>query len=392
MFCSVFQPIFGLPWHRPVGYEALLRRTSVDGGISVPSELERPQGSAEFSVLDRRTHRLHLASAAKTLPSNKWLFLNIAASTISRPGYAKQLASYVRTAGLCVSQIVLELLEAQGAEIDLHQHITDFRSEGFLIALDDFGVGYSNLARLIRLRPDIVKLDRSLLTTEADGGHLLGYIVRLLHEKGILIVAEGVETSADLGLLVKHGVDFAQGYFLGRPHVAVAPDSSAFEKIQAAYEISAKEQSEPGALEAYGSFLRSAALDLATGQSLQKSCGKLAAMPNCIGCFELDSDGSQVGTTLRGAAATSPIKHFVPIENLGPGRWDNREYFRRAFMSPGTVALSRPRPTIFGGQTCVTLGIVVQTPSGMRLLGIDIKYPLASTRSERSVAANISTL
>jgi EAL domain-containing protein (putative c-di-GMP-specific phosphodiesterase class I) len=96
--------------------------------------------------------------------------------------------------------------------------LAPLRSRGVGIALDDFGIGHSSLTQLKRLHASEVKLDRSLVaagTPEAE--RKMAEVIEVAHEAGIRVVAEGIETDADLALVRRLGCDRGQGYLLGRP-------------------------------------------------------------------------------------------------------------------------------------------------------------------------------
>jgi EAL domain-containing protein (putative c-di-GMP-specific phosphodiesterase class I) len=91
---------------------------------------------------------------------------------------------------------------------------------GFRVALDDFGTGYSSLSYLTRLRPDVLKLDRSLVADidhDASARTVVIGIVALAKALNIRVVAEGVEREAQFGLLAGMGCEMMQGFLLGRP-------------------------------------------------------------------------------------------------------------------------------------------------------------------------------
>jgi EAL domain-containing protein (putative c-di-GMP-specific phosphodiesterase class I) len=225
-FRSAFQPIVSLPLKRTVGCEGLLREITPNGTTRTPPEFTGPLRADLIRHIDPESHRLHFASAARVLEGDQWLFVNITAVTIQRPEYARELAAIACDAGLPPHRVVLEIHESGGAEETLPASVDRFREEDFLIALDDFGVGHSNLTRLIHLRPDIVKLDRSLNEPASDNTLLLAQLVKLLHDRGALVVAEGVETHTQLSAAIHANVDFAQGFLLGHPRVVVADDES----------------------------------------------------------------------------------------------------------------------------------------------------------------------
>jgi EAL domain-containing protein (putative c-di-GMP-specific phosphodiesterase class I) len=99
--------------------------------------------------------------------------------------------------------------------------LEEVRGKGVKMAVDDFGAGYSNLLYLAALSPEIVKLDRNLvsgLQNDARKQSIVRTMVRLCHELGARVIAEGIETTGELDAVVACGVDFGQGYLIGRPH------------------------------------------------------------------------------------------------------------------------------------------------------------------------------
>ena len=101
--------------------------------------------------------------------------------------------------------------------------IGDYRARGALVAIDDWGRGYSNVERIMRLRPEVVKLDRSLLGELEDEcrQESLRTLVGWARSMGARVCAEGVETSEQWRLLRELGVDLGQGYYFGRPTIGV---------------------------------------------------------------------------------------------------------------------------------------------------------------------------
>jgi EAL domain-containing protein (putative c-di-GMP-specific phosphodiesterase class I) len=120
------------------------------------------------------------------------------------------------------SRVVLEITErASVSEIkDLSTRIQRLRDLGFRIAVDDLGAGYAGLTSFAQLRPDIVKIDMSLIRDvdkEPTKERLVRSLSDLCREMKILAVCEGVETVSELETLLRVGCDFFQGYHFARP-------------------------------------------------------------------------------------------------------------------------------------------------------------------------------
>jgi EAL domain-containing protein (putative c-di-GMP-specific phosphodiesterase class I) len=247
--CSAFQPIFGLRFGDFAGTEALLRAYLNDGAQISPPAMFARRSATEATSLDKLCHRTHLHNAANALQSGERLFLNFRPETLLVAGYADELVQTVRRAELSPGQVVIEVVESGGSLHRLADAVEEFRGHGFQIALDDFGVGLSNIDRLIRLAPDVVKLDRSLLVSAMQNSRaalVFSKLVGLLHEAQSAVVVEGVETQADLDFTVAVQADMAQGFYLARPASLRMPYGHANSVIDDAHRRSVQ----PGCCEA----------------------------------------------------------------------------------------------------------------------------------------------
>jgi diguanylate cyclase (GGDEF)-like protein len=228
-----YQPIFRADG-RLHGYEALARWTYA--GETVPPAVFLPiardlgyTALVDEAVLDRALRE----SAA--WPDGLLLAVNLDGKTLADPRFAERVLRNLADMRLDPHRLVIEILESNLIEHDQPAMTTlaTLRGRGIRIAVDDFGAGYASLARLHALRPDIVKIDRSLVQAhedEPDGTALLRGIAGLARQLGALVVAEGIETQHHLASAVAAGCDAVQGYLLGRPalgHPAGEPSPDA---------------------------------------------------------------------------------------------------------------------------------------------------------------------
>ncbi len=151
--------------------------------------------------------------------------VNMARSDFYQPDLLDFLKGLLLTYGLAPEQLHLEVLERAYVQDSAHlcQVLTDLRRHGFVIEMDDFGVGESSLAMLADMPIDIIKLDRQfLLTAEQNPSHIevIRCIIQLAEKLNIDIIAEGVETPQQAELLRSLGCGHAQGYLYGRPEPA----------------------------------------------------------------------------------------------------------------------------------------------------------------------------
>ena len=212
------------------GYEFLLRGIEPTGNVVGPDRLfGAARNPSLLFQLDRHA-RLKAVESAVSFNLDCCLFINFVPSAIYDPSACLQTTvRAIELHGIRHEQVVFEVVESEAYEDFRHlKSIVDFyRQHGFRIALDDFGSGFNNLTTLLSLRPDFIKLDKSL-TSGVLHDHLhqdiVGRMIELAHAAGIEIVAEGVETIDSLNLLRELGSDLFQGYLFGKP--AATPEAT----------------------------------------------------------------------------------------------------------------------------------------------------------------------
>ncbi|CAN5742638.1 hypothetical protein BH11MYX3_BH11MYX3_05790 [soil metagenome] len=217
------QPIVEPATKRIYAYEALLRTDE--------ESLKRPDLLlAAAERLDRihelgRTVRAAVARAAVDAPDDALLFVNVHGLELTDD----QMFSADSPLAALAPRVVLEITERIGIDpIAGPAQISALRKLGYRIAVDDLGAGYSALAALATLEPEIVKLDMSLirdLERHPTKRRVVGAIGTLCRELGSRVVAEGVETRAERDAVLSAGVDLVQGYLFARPTRGFAPVS-----------------------------------------------------------------------------------------------------------------------------------------------------------------------
>ncbi len=151
------------------------------------------------------------------------VFLNVHPHVLSDANYRsgetlRQLHRY----GLKPEQVVFEITEKQaiGDFEAFEQVLSYYRNQGFRIAIDDIGSGYSSLKTIVSLKPEFIKLDRSLIQhidTRSDQQHMVKLLQDLARSTGTHIIAEGIERPEELLFLQQQRITYGQGYALGRP-------------------------------------------------------------------------------------------------------------------------------------------------------------------------------
>jgi len=369
---SHFQPIFSLTHHRVIGHEALLRATALESGVALPPMqlFAGADGDAARVALDRAALMQHLAAYARR-EADEWLFLNMHPRSLAWPGGAgiRDIADALAAHDLRPGQVVIEVLESSlPDDPDFDRRIEELRELGCLVSLDDFGAGHSNFDRVFRLRPEIVKLDRSVVARAEGDAHarrIAAQMVSLLHECGCLVLMEGIETDEGAYTALRCDVDFVQGYHFGRPAAGLAGITGLhalrtawdrFDRQSASDDRLWQEQMSP-----YKQSIELASVLLAGGASLEESCRRFLSQPGAQMCYLLDRQGRQVvGNAFRDDRASSVLERherFAPLHDTRHARWSRRAYFRNAEASPNFAQVTRPYMTLQGSSMCVTVSI-----------------------------------
>jgi EAL domain-containing protein (putative c-di-GMP-specific phosphodiesterase class I) len=211
----VYQPVVDLDRAEIVGYEALARFG--DAGLRTPGPYFAAAERAGRGI-ELEAHLLGQALAARdTVPAGCFLAVNVSPGRLGNP----VLAALLRNAG-DLSGLVLELTEHVPVDnlTALRRRIDGLRDRGALLALDDTGAGWSGLRQVAELHPDIVKLDRSLVSDvdqDVVKQGLIELVGQFVSRLGSRLLVDGVERTGELDAVNRLGVPLAQGWLLGRP-------------------------------------------------------------------------------------------------------------------------------------------------------------------------------
>lgn len=219
---TLFQPIVSLKTAQIVGYEALSRGPQTSP-LHSPAQLFT--AASTYSLLDEleKICRQQALSTAATYQLKNTIFININPETIKHPLFQASLSkSSITEMNHRPEQIVFEITERTAIDDfkSFRNSINYYRRQGFTIAIDDTGAGYSSLQSIAELNPDYIKIDRSIVE-EIDKNPIKQALLTAMLEcaKSIkaYVIAEGIETKDELTVLIKLGVDYGQGFLLARP-------------------------------------------------------------------------------------------------------------------------------------------------------------------------------
>jgi len=225
----VYQPIYSVADKAFVSAEALVRlRDTTTLGFISPDEFIP---IAEKRGMIMKLGELVFEKVCRFAKENdlqgfgiKYIEVNLSGIQCIDYMLPAQLQSIMKKYKISPSFINLEITETAAIESGdmLKKNMNKLRGMGCSFSMDDFGTGYSNLSQMVAVNYDLVKIDKSLIWPcfEENGEKalvILENIVNMLLQLGVKIVAEGVETVAQLNKLTMLGVDYMQGYFYSKP-------------------------------------------------------------------------------------------------------------------------------------------------------------------------------
>ncbi|MGO4510128.1 EAL domain-containing protein [Bradyrhizobium sp. 2TAF36] len=225
-FKMAFQPIVDVSQHSIWGYEALVRGAKGEGAHSILSQLTESQ----LYRFDQAARVMAIETAGKLFddPSAR-LSINFMPNAVYEPKACiqKSLAA-ARRADFPARNLMFEFTENERMNDPAHVEniVVTYKKLGFLTALDDFGAGYAGLSLLARLQPDLIKIDMELLrnihVSQAKQVIIAG-LASMARDLNIIVLAEGVESEAELTVLRAAGIKLFQGYYFAKPALMSLP-------------------------------------------------------------------------------------------------------------------------------------------------------------------------
>ncbi|WP_303783419.1 GGDEF domain-containing protein [Azovibrio restrictus] len=235
---AVFQPILDCRAHSHMGFEGLIQgpeKHPLHSPDALFSAARRNHLSLELEHACRET--ILEAFARLRLPGK--LFINASPACLLDPRFKNgETLAFLRQLGLPPSRIVIELTENQQITDfpEIQATLAHFRSLGYQIAIDDLGEGFSNLRMWSEIRPEYVKIDRHFITGIGQDDLKFQFVKAmqdLAETCSAHIIAEGIESAADLQTVRDLGIAHGQGYFIARPRAtpSTCPDQEVLDVL-----------------------------------------------------------------------------------------------------------------------------------------------------------------
>lgn len=374
---AVFQPFIDTATGQIAGVEALARLRDAQGHLHSAGPLFADPKTPPTALrrLDREVREQALMRFHDA-PAQWFLSLNISPRWISRlrPEQALPSLKQLERSGIDPKRVVFEITELGGASQRLPGVVARYREAGARIAIDDFGAGYSQLDRVLALQPDILKLDMRLFQEAARGGpsgEVVKALAMMAEKTGCWIIAEGVETHAELDFALECGARYVQGYLFARPELEFF-HTDAFVKRFATLRDQYVQQKLAERARLMGLRKQLAELFALLKVNLESSVPATLAAPVdypwLLRLYQCDRHGTQISPNLewRDGAWQADTRY------LGHN-WSWRPYFYQ-LLAEGweerRLILSSTYRDATSNQYCLTAGQFID--NGTRLLLVDI--------------------
>lgn len=227
-FQTAFQPILTLAEGKTIGFEVLNRPNSTPifptteefyTYIGKSNNVFRIEGFLRNLSLKKYAEQLKKTNSEE----HGLIFLNIQPQVLTDRSYRSGTTlDLLKKYNLSPDQVVLELTEKEAVTDyeEFEKIIDNYRQQGFRIAVDDAGTGYNSLKTIISLKPEFIKLDKSLIRdihNQPAQQQLVELLLEFAVQSNTKVIAEGIENCLELSFLKNLGIHFGQGYALGRP-------------------------------------------------------------------------------------------------------------------------------------------------------------------------------
>ncbi len=226
-FAMAFQPIMDVTTGLPFAYEALVRGPNGESAYSVLSQVNETN---RYAFDQRcRVKAIEHAARAGLLDGPARLSINFLPNAVYSPAACIQLTlKTARAIDFPTDRLIFEFTENEQMVDPGHvaNIIATYQKMGFGTALDDFGAGHAGLNLLARFQPDIIKLDMELIRgvdASLPRRMIVEGVMRMAQALGVTVIAEGIETQAELEALCAIGIRYVQGFYFARPGFEALP-------------------------------------------------------------------------------------------------------------------------------------------------------------------------
>ena len=405
-----FQAIISLSRKNVIGLEGLIRgiNKATNQAILPVALFDAAQKEGLTLELDRvcRDMVIEAFSHIYEENKNKLLFFNLDASVLDKVAGSNYLINKIKSFKINPRNIVIEISEAKVRDIDALKRFCDtYRNLGFMVALDDVGTGFSNMDRILLVKPDIIKLDISLVKNIQNDYYKQGVIKSLINLSnmiGALVIAEGVETQEEAIQILKLGGHMMQGYFFSSPReICDGIDDLSNDKIEMISKsfnqyMKKKLNEEKKKNQQLNKIVNNCIKEL-VGGSYHEFDNKLLHITwsyNNIECaYILDENGIQISNTIR-FCSENEVKDNLIFYSARAGTDHTMDKYYYPLISAGlSKYITEPYVSLATGNLCITISKVFKNIDNQRyILCIDFNTTDYAYDLESIKEMNISNL
>lgn len=386
---TFFQPIVSVRRKAIAGVEALLRAVHPATGkfISPKTLFDSARLQGVTPALDRAARNNALRVFAGRGFTDQLLFLNMDLECVLHDNQLDEMFHLVNALNVPPQSIVVEMIENQFDDLPrLNYFVARVREHGMLVAIDDVGAGHSNLERISIIKPEVLKIDRSLcgrLGEDHCTEEVFSSLVNLGRRIGAMIVAEGVETRQQALVALERGADLLQGYLIMQPQpgdaVQLEQAAAATQTLAGHFRQHMITQINENKVERrkHGILLDTLLCDLA-----KADCSTFAPIlatairkHEDIECaYVLDHRGAQVTDTIFNTGEEPPTSLMFRPADKGTDH-SLKQYYHQLLDNDSNRYVTDPYVSLASGSLCRTLSASCRDGSNEKLfvLCIDVK-------------------
>ncbi|TIH13204.1 EAL domain-containing protein [Marinifilum sp. JC120] len=385
---TVLQPLISMNRKGLLGFEALTRAINPHTGENIPPvKLFRMCDEIEtLTELDRACRKKAFETFAPISKTNRSLLLsvNIDAAIINEKTFGYGLTGKMAAeCGIPANNIILEIIESKaGSDAALTSFVSKSREHGFLIALDDVGTGHSNLDRIPSLKPDIIKIDRSLITdinTKFHNLEVTRSLISLAERTGSLPLAEGIETAEEALTLMSLGIDVFQGFFFSKPApaaIAINTDMNPVKFLASRFKTHVLEKfnSQKRMENSYKRMaekLREALISKTSATANSTLSAFITENMNIECAYILDTNGVQISETICNPCKLKENRRLIYQPAPAGADHSLKEYYL-TIRSGTQWHTTAPYISLASGNNCVTVSTKMDDTPKSPILCIDI--------------------
>lgn len=387
---TCYQPLISIKRKQIIGFEALSRGVEEsDGSLISPDKLiEEAEKYGLILELDRLFRKKSLENFRDFHAKNKQMLLsvNIDSNAIRTGLGSKHFLKNVEKCRIDPSCIIMEILESEVEDINiLVDFVKVYRSQGFMIAMDDFGAGFSNWDRIIKLKPDIIKLDISIIRdidSDFFKQEVARSLIKLSHNTGSLVIAEGIETEDEALKMLELNADILQGFFLAKPALMEKLDTAAVSGKIDAISTSFREarnlrlKNQERELKEFSALTDRIIENLKTSDTYlpeQILIDTAAGMEGIECIYILDEYGIQISETVVSISIRNYLKSRIFHPDDIYSDQSNKDYYFN-LVNGSDRFISEPYISTATGNLCITISRKYLSRDGKkRILCVDIK-------------------